>query len=682
MKNRLAGSLSPYLRQHADNPVLWQPWDAEAWAQAVREDKPVLLSVGYAACHWCHVMAHESFEDEETAAVMNANFVCIKTDREERPDIDRVYQAAHYIFARRAGGWPLTMFLTPEGMPFFGGTYFPKTARHGLSSFVSIMEKVAQAWREKREDIEKQNAQVLPMLRALDSHPAAEGAPGNAPVEEAARIYAGMFDMENGGFNGAPKFPHPVEMAFCLLAGGDAAEGARLSLRKIADSGLADHVGGGFYRYAVDERWAIPHFEKMLCDNGLLLALFADAFARFGEDTFARAAEQTAEWILAEMRAPGGGFYASLDADSDGGEGAFYAWDATEIKSLLSPKQWRVFEAHFGMAAGPNFEGKWHLARRQTVAQTAAALQDQEESCEKMLAEALQTLRETRSKRARPALDDKILAAWNGLAISGLARAGRLMNKPGWIAAARDALNFVRQEMFTDGKLCAAWRAGQKSGGAFLDDYAFMLDGALELLRADFDADVLQFAQILAAHVCDDFEDRKDGGFFFTPAGGEKLIRRPKPADDGPIPSGNGVLARVLPLLSYLTGEDRWREAGDRAATALFGTAQKQPAGCPSLLMTLQNFASPPAIVLLSGDKKECERWRAHVEKRHDPRIMALVLPQDSSRLPAPLQKPPQTGGSKAQAHVCFRFSCLPPADSIERLDSILEAPENMTDRA
>ena len=678
-QNRLAESLSPYLRQHADNPVHWLPWDDAALARAAKEDKPILLSVGYAACHWCHVMAHESFADADTAALMNEHFVNIKVDREERPDLDRIYQAAHYVFARRAGGWPLTMFLTADGTPFFGGTYFPKIAGRGLPSFDSILQKVAETWRDKRGDIEEQNARVLHILRSLDSHPVAEDMMTAAPVREAAHLFHGIFCSEHGGFRGAPKFPHPVETAFCMdFAREDnndeLASAVQFTLQKIAAGGLTDHLGGGFFRYCVDERWAIPHFEKMLYDNGLLLALFADAHDIYCAPEFARAAEGIAQWAINEMRAPGGGFYSSLDADSEGGEGAFYAWDDSQIRALLSAAEYAATESHFGLAAGANFDGRHHLARRQTIVQTAAALNIPPAECEKTLSAAIHKLKQARDLRPRPATDDKILAAWNGLMIRGLARAGRVLDRPQWIAAAQESLNFIRREMFANGKLYAAWRDNRRGAYGFLDDYAFMLDAALELLRASFCPDTLNFARELAERLCADFNDESHGGFFFIAADGEKLIRRPKPAEDEAIPAGNGVAARALPLLSQLCGDKRFADSAEKTLSAFYGAMQKRPAGCASLLSALRAYLSPPPIVLLYGDSEICEKWRRELTRDFLQTPVFVLSAADASQLPPSLQKPvPETG---ACGYVCARFSCMPPADKLEKIKLLLHESE------
>jgi hypothetical protein len=663
------------LRQHADNPVHWQPWNNEALVLARNEDKPILLSVGYAACHWCHVMAHESFEDEETAALMNRYFINIKVDREERPDIDRIYQAAHYVFTRRAGGWPLTIFLAPTGEPFFGGTYFPKNSGRGLPSFTEVMQKVSVAWRDRRDDINKQNAQVLPLLRNIDSHPPVDGEMSARPLAAAAAAFSDMFDRDNGGFKGAPKFPHPVELTFCLEEGirtGDefVLSGVRLSLEKIAAGGMCDHLGGGFFRYSVDDCWAIPHFEKMLYDNGLLLALFADGARAFSLPALATAATGVAQWVLREMQHRGGGFYSSLDADSEGGEGTFYAWELTDIEKRLTAAEYAAFSSHFGLAAGANFEGLWHLARRQTVAQTAAALKIASIACDMQIESAMRKLFEARTLRVRPATDDKILAAWNGLLIRGLARAGRLMQRPDWILAASEALAFIHREMMVNGRLRAVWREGQCGDSVFLDDCVFLLDAALELLRAEFSPAVLTFACDMAAELQTHFEDVDVGGFFFTPVDGEILIRRLKPVDDNAIPCGNGVAVRALSILSWLTGEPQWATMGERALLAFYGAMERQPAGCASLLTALRMYLTPPTVVFLTGEAAVCARWRNELENEYNPDLIIFILPLSTDGLPKCLHKPvPEIG---VRAYVCEQFACRLPVDDWDELKTLL----------
>ena len=681
--NRLNQTQSPYLRQHADNPVHWQPWDEQALAQAQREDKPILLSVGYAACHWCHVMEHESFTDKETAAQMNADFVNIKVDREERPDIDRIYQAAHYVFTRANGGWPLTMFLTPTGTPFFGGTYFPKQSRHDLPSFSGILQRVAAAWRDNREAIEQQNAQVLPLLRGLDDHATTTDNIDDTVLTQAMTDFLALFDGDNGGLGDAPKFPHPVELAFCLEAAirtrhTELTAAVRLSLQRIATAGLADHLGGGFFRYCVDAGWGVPHFEKMLYDNGLLLAVFADAGDALPLDDARRAAAHTANWVISEMRDDNGAFYSSLDADTADGEGAFYLWGRDELTALLTTAEYAVVSSHYGLAAAATVEGKWHLAGRQTAAQTAAATALSPDQTDTLLRQAKEKLTTARQQRQRPATDDKILTAWNALMIRGLARAGRRMAREEWTAAAAAAFADIAGRR-ANGRSIAARRQNHVSAAGFLDDVAFLLDAALELLRADFSAAVLNAAQSLAEELLTHFEDRDNGGFFFTADDGERLIRRLKTADDNAIPNGNGIACRALLTLSWLVGERRYHDAAQRALRAFYDGVRRRPTGAASLLAAMQSFLSPPTLVFLSGAKDVCRQWQHELEKEYNPDTLVYCLPSQQDDLPPTLRKPAAT--DKVHAYLCNGFSCLPPTTDLAEIKKTLNTQSGSVPR-
>lgn len=688
-RNRLSGALSPYLRQHSGNPVHWQPWDEQTLAEARNLDKPILLSIGYAACHWCHVMAAESFADQQTAAVMNAHFVNIKVDREERPDLDRIYQAAHYLFARRAGGWPLTMFLTPDGEPFFGGTYYPKEAGRGMPSFVQVMQKVAAAWNERRDAINKQNAQFMPLLKSFDDLPEYDGAITDAPIRQAAAAFAKMTDGENGGFSGAPKFPHPAETGFMLregLFGGDdkLLAAARLTLTKMANGGLFDHIGGGFFRYCVDERWQIPHFEKMLSDNGLLLALYADASMLMPE--MAEVAEGVANWVLTRMTDDaGGGFYASMDADSEGGEGAFYVWQPDEVRAVLTDDEYKVVASAFALAAPPNFEGKhWHLAKCQTPQQTATATGIGAQQCQTLVQSARAKLLAHRNKRNPPAIDDKILTGWNALMILGLARAGRLANNDKWHKAARRAADNIANNLRPGGRLHSARRGEMLGRVAFLDDGAFLLAAVLELLRAEVSAELLTLAEDLAAEVVGRFGDDKGGGFYFQANDDEKLIRRPMPVDDNATPSGNGVLCHALLELSRLGGNRQWHTAAENALRRLYGAVVNRPAGCASMLASLRAYLSPPPLVLLAGDNGECRKWMAEVAKVYMSEVPVYILPSDTSTLPPILQKsaPPDNGnGGGICAHLCDDKGCRPPITTIAGLLAAVQECMNDNNR-
>ena len=694
-ENLLSGALSPYLLQHAKNPVHWREWGPAALAEAKSQNRPVLLSIGYAACHWCHVMARESFANPEIAQVMNDFFVNIKVDREERPDLDRVYQAAHYLLSRRSGGWPLTMCLSPDGVPFFGGTYFPPAPRGGMPAFPDILRRVADAWEKQPEALAQQNREIVEILAQLDNPPHSANAPDDQPIQLAREKFRAAIDRQNGGFGGAPKFPRPAELAFCLREAARASDSdllaqVQFTLDKMATGGIFDHLGGGFCRYAVDETWTIPHFEKMLYDNALLLPLLADFHnlrknnankdipqLKDGEENAVlRAAKMTGDWVLREMRDAGGGLWSSLDADSEGAEGRFYVWADADIRAMLTPEEYAVAGARFGLGAGANFEGAWHLARRQPLEATARILDIPESECAARWESARQKLLAERNKRVRPGTDDKVLAGWNGLMIKGLARAGRTLQIPEWEKAARDAVDFVRREMRTaDGKMAGVWRGGRVGRVAFLDDCAFMLEGALEVLAGDFSAEVLDFATGLGRTIAADFAEAEEGGFYLTPnkwEEGDLLIRRAMPFEDDAVPSANGVAARGLLRLSWLTGEGEFAEAAEECIQRFWGAARERPEVCPTYLLALRDWLSPPPMVLLSGNADECKKWRCELEAEF-PSALFLILPQagsEKAQLPETLQKPAPEKG--ARGFVCSGFSCRPPTERLTDLRALL----------
>ena len=676
MPNRLAQETSPYLQQHADNPVDWHPWGEEALRLAREQDKPILLSVGYSACHWCHVMAHESFEDPEIAAVMNRHFVNIKVDREERPDLDQIYQAAHHMLTQRAGGWPLTMFLAPDQKPFFGGTYFPKTPRYNLPGFGGLLEKIASVYREQAEAIAAQNEELTSLLERSvpDAPPAAlvlDGAPLSGALEELKR----MFDRVHGGLGGAPKFPHPAELGFALSRGvqlddGAAREITLFTLRRMAEGGIFDQLGGGFCRYSVDERWMIPHFEKMLYDNGPLLHLSADAWLVTGEPLFRRVCEETAGWVLREMQSREGGYYSSLDADSEHVEGKFYVWSREEAAELLEEGEYAVASLHYGMTLEPNFEDEhWHLHVAQRLEQVATALGMPLAEVEAVLGRARGKLFEAREKRVRPGRDEKILTSWNALMIHGMAHAGRVLGRQDWIASARRALEFVRATLWVDGRLLATCKDGRAHLDAYLDDHAFLLAALLELMQADFRADDLRFARALADVLLDRFEDQRDGGFFFTGNDHEPLIHRPKPGPDNATPSGNGVAALSLQRLGHLVGESRYIDAAERALRLFFPQMQRHASAFATLCAALAEHLAPPTLVILRGRLEEMAPWQAQLARCYVPSLLALALPAGELGLPEVMDKPLRPG---VNAWVCQGVECLPPIDDPAALERAL----------
>jgi len=675
MPNRLAGETSPYLLQHAGNPVDWHPWDEEALALARRDGKPILLSIGYSACHWCHVMAHESFEDSQVAAAMNANFVNIKVDREERPDLDQIYQTAHALLSRRSGGWPLTMFLTPEGAPFFGGTYFPKEGRHGLPGFLELLPRVAAAYRERGADIAEQGAQLKDALASLE--PAAAGI-GALPASAAGVALAELkrrFDPDHGGFGAAPKFPHATDLEFCLFEHartGDAEALAmvRVTLERMADGGIHDQLGGGFCRYSVDGEWTIPHFEKMLYDNGPLLGLYADLARVTGIPRFAAVAGGIVDWMTREMRARDGAFFSSLDADSEGEEGKFYVWSRDEVRSLLAPEVHAVAAPYYGLDGGPNFEGHaWNLRVSVPLADVAARLALPPAEAAARLATARATLFAARETRVRPGLDDKILTSWNALAIAGLARAARALGEPRWSDFASAAADALRRTAWRDGRLLATRKGERAHLNAYLDDYAFLLFALLELLQTRFRAEDYAWARELADVLLDEFEDPEHGGFFFTSHDHEQLFHRTKPGHDNATPSGNGVAAGALIVLGHLCGAPRYVEAGERAVRLFAPALAQSPGGYASLQAALADLKEPPTSVLLAGDRKACFAWQRSLERRLRPtvrvfNVAGVALPAELAKGAAPAEG--------AVAWVCRGNRCLPPIDDLGELEAEL----------
>ncbi|MEI2742798.1 MAG: thioredoxin domain-containing protein [Candidatus Competibacter sp.] len=684
-RNRLSDETSPYLRQHADNPVAWQPWDEQALEQAQREEKPILLSIGYSACHWCHVMAHESFEDEATAQVMNELFVNIKVDREERPDLDKIYQTAFHLLQRRAGGWPLTMFLTHDDQtPFVGGTYFPKTARYGMPAFVDILRRVSAHYRQHRNELRAQNQALRDALRMEGDAPGSgTGAPlTDAPLRAARQQLLGSFDPVHGGFGGAPKFPHPTHLERLLrhwaasLARGQAdaqaGSAALFTLRQMALGGVYDQLGGGFYRYSVDGEWQIPHFEKMLYDNGPLLALYAQAWRATREPLFRRIAEETGEWAMREMQAPEGGYHATLDADSEGEEGKFYLWSREQVQAVLDADEYAAFAARYGLDQPPNFEQHaWHLRMTDALAKPLPAASEAETAADDRLNAARRKLLERRSQRIWPGRDEKILTAWNGLMIRGMAIAGRHLDRADFVASAERALDFIRSTLWRDGRLLAVHMASQSRLNAYLDDHAFLIDGILELLQCRWREGDLDFALALADVLLDHFEDREAGGFFFTSSDHERLIQRPKAAHDDAVPSGNGVAAQVLLKLGHLTGRTAYLEAAERMLLWAWPLLERMPASCGAVLAGLEDYLEPGQTVVLRGEGAALDAWRARCAAPYAPSRLTLAIPPDAA-LPGLLAER-RAGASPVIAYVCAGWRCLAPIAVLDDLERALE---------
>jgi hypothetical protein len=677
-RNRLADETSPYLLQHAANPVDWYPWGAEATAKAIELDRPILLSIGYSACHWCHVMAHESFEDEATAAVMNRLFVNVKVDREERPDLDKVYQLAHQMLTQRGGGWPLTMFLAPDDLtPFFGGTYFPNRPRYGMPAFSELLERVAAFYREQRDTVRTQNTALRGVFGDLVPPATPEGQSlTREPIRAARRDLEAGFDERFGGFGPAPKFPHPTGIERLLRDWQASSTGcepdlkalfmATLTLKRMAEGGINDQLGGGFCRYAVDPYWIIPHFEKMLYDNGALLALYAQAAVATGDGFFRQVAIETAAWALREMRSPDGGFYAALDADSEGHEGRYYAWQRDEIASLISPDEYRVLERRYGLDREPNFEGAWHL-------HGVAGLEDPSEQA--LLDSGRAKLLAARERRVRPGLDDKILTGWNGLMIRGLAISGRLLGEAGHIDAAIQAVDCLRRNCWRDGGLLAVWKKGAAPLTAYLDDHAFLLDGLLELLQARFRSADLAFACDLAGALLGRFVDRERGGFWFTAQGQDPPLGRPKGFADDATPAGNGVAAQALARLGWLLGETRYLDAAEATLRGGWTSLSRVPQAHTAMLNALEEYLEPVEIVVIRGSGVSAAEWSAALARLYAPRCMVVAIPADAAGLPEALASKRARDGTVA--YLCRGPQCTEPIEDLPRLIRYLRTALN-----
>ncbi len=675
--NRLSQETSPYLRQHAHNPVDWYPWGAEALEKARVERKPILLSVGYSACHWCHVMAHESFEDPDTARLMNERFVNIKVDREERPDIDRIYQIAQQMLTQRSGGWPLTMFLTHDDQrPFFGGTYFPREARFGLPSFRDLLKRVSEYYRQHEQELRSQNEALMSAFSELNPPPPAGDIQlTEAPLRAARALLAKTFDARSGGFGGAPKFPNPKTLERLLRdwhASANAPEPdlhalymATLTLKRMGEGGIYDQLGGGFSRYSVDEYWMIPHFEKMLYDNGALLAVYADAMVATGDTFYGQIASETAAWAIREMQAPEGGYYSSYDADSEGHEGRFYVWDKEAVQQALTPEEYAVFAPRFGLDRPPNFEGHWHLHVFQSIEDIARALGHSEARTTALLDSARNRLRAIRATRVWPGRDDKILTSWNALLIRGMAIAARALNRPELAASATKALDFIRGTLWREGRLLATYKDGHAHLNAYLDDYVYLVDAILELQQVRFRADELAFARDLLEVVLARFND-PDGGFFFTSDDHEALIHRSKSFGDDATPAGNGIAAFVLQRMGHLLGETRYLAVAEQTLKAAWAVIEKYPQAHISLALALEELLHPPEIVILRGALEEIEPWQSELARIYAPRRIVLAIPGDARDLPSSLADKPTRGG--AVAYVCEGNVCSAPLESFSAL--------------
>ena len=678
--NRLIHETSPYLLQHAHNPVDWYPWSEEAFEKAKKENKPILLSIGYSACHWCHVMERESFENEKIAALMNELFVNIKVDREERPDLDEIYMNAVQMLTGR-GGWPMTMFLTPEGKPFYGGTYFPPEDRQGMPGFPRILQGVAQAYRERPADVEKSVAQILETLHHMaESQPSEKDfAPGI--IAESCEKIARAYDSENGGLGQAPKFPNPGVYELFLRYYSESGDERYLTmvaqtLSKMAQGGIYDHVGGGFHRYSVDAKWLVPHFEKMLYDNAQLLRIYSQAYVITGEPLYKTVVEESAGYLLREMHQPEGGFYSTQDADSEGEEGKFFVWTLAEIDALLGAEDGEVFARMYDVTEEGNFEEKNILHPILTVDQASKFFRKEKSEIEALIARTKEKLFTAREKRIKPFRDEKIIAAWNGLLLSGLAEAIKITGASSCLEASRRTVEFIFGRMFRDGYLLHVYKDGQAKLRGYLDDYAFVALGLLDLYEVLLDRSLIDRAMELADIMLREFWDERGGGLFYTGKSHEPLISRAKPVFDASIPSGNAIAAQLLLRLYHLVGAEEYHTRAETILRSYYDAMVSQPFGFAHMLCALDQYLHPAKEIVIVGERSDA-RTTDLIKEIHSlylPNKAVLIFaPGESLEKVSPLMVGKQQIDGRPTAYVCQNFTCSAPVTSWAELKRLLQ---------
>ncbi|MGH7844892.1 MAG: thioredoxin domain-containing protein [Candidatus Binatia bacterium] len=678
--NRLIHETSPYLLQHAHNPVDWYAWGDEAFQKAKSENKPILLSVGYSACHWCHVMERESFEDQKIAALMNELFVSIKVDREERPDIDEVYMNAVQMLTGR-GGWPMTVFLTPEGKPFYGGTYFPPEDRYGVPGFPRVLRAVADAYQQKPQDIERSVEQILGGLNRLGALRPSDRPFARDLLPKAAAQLAQGYDSDHGGFGGAPKFPN-ASVFEVLLRDYRRSKDERVlemvahTLTKMAEGGIYDHLGGGFHRYSVDAKWLVPHFEKMLYDNAQLLRIYVDAFRITGNSLFKGVVEQTVDYLLREMLHGEGGFYSTQDADSEGEEGKFFIWTPAEVAAVIGEEKAEIFARVYDVSDLGNFEGKSILHPILTVEQAARYFSTSVDDIEKLISDAQAKLFQEREKRVKPFRDEKILASWNGLALSGLAAAYEITGTEGYRTAAQQTVEFIFSRMFAGGFLLHSYKDGQARLKGFLDDYAFLIVGLLDFYEATLDRSLLRRAEQLAEIMIREFWDEDGGAFFFAGESSEALITRTKPAFDGSVPSGNSMAALGLLRLYHYAAKEDYLKKAEKTLRVYYDALEQQPFGFAQMLSALDFYLEKPKEIVLVGDRREprMQDLLSKIRLLYLPnQTLQVFAPGDGLKQASPLLEGKGQLNGKPTVYVCHDFTCSLPMTEWDTLKQALE---------
>ncbi len=660
--NRLKKEKSDYLLQHADNPVDWYPWSDEAFLIAEQEDKPIMLSIGYSACHWCHVMAHESFEDDATAEIMNKNFINIKLDKEERPDLDKIYQMSQTIITGKTGGWPLTVFMTPKKFPFFAGTYFPNTERHGLPSFKDILIRVNDFYIDQKRDIELQNIQIKNIFNNLNKSKESKNIINDDLMEKVKNELLASMDKVHGGFGSAPKFPHINNLEFLIKTlkkqDKDVLDAINLTLSRMCCSGIFDHLKGGFFRYSVDELWMIPHFEKMLYDNGPMISILANAFRKTGNKMYLNKLSQTCDWLLAEMQSNDGGYYSTIDADSEGIEGKFYVWSGDDLKNILNKEEIDVFKKMFVVYDRPNFDGKYHLHVTKTnESYYLENIDIANKICKKLL--------HKRDERIRPGTDKKVLVSWNALVIEGMINAYKVTENKDYLISARKSFDFIKNNMWQDGKLYACYH-DKACFNAYLDDYAFLSRACLEILKIEWDNSYFDFLIKTTDVLINDFQDKENGGFYFTSDNHEELIYRPKSYMDESLPSGNSIAIGALMELYELTGLTKYIEAVENAINSAHDSLNRSNSSHSSLLLVAPRTDSSKRLIIIRCEESNLSDNQNLINKLDTLNDNIYFITNNITLKADGLSDKKPEGNFTA--YICQNNICLEPISSIEKL--------------
>ena len=664
--NRLKNEQSEYLLQHADNPVDWYPWSEEAFDKAEKENKPIMLSIGYSACHWCHVMAHESFEDDGTAELMNANFINIKLDKEERPDLDKIYQMSQTIITGKTGGWPLTVFMTPTKFPFFAGTYFPDTERHGLPGFKDILLRVMDFYKNQRDDISKQNIQIKNIFETLNQTKETKNIINEDLLDKVKSELISSIDKVHGGFGSAPKFPHVNNLDFLIKTtekdDKETLELIELTLTRMTCAGIYDHLKGGFFRYSVDELWMIPHFEKMLYDNGPMIDILCNAYKITQSSLYLDKINQTCQWAIEEMQHKEGGFYSTIDADSEHVEGKFYVWTNEELKDILNADELKLFKEIFVVYDKPNFEGKYHLHVTKTNQESYINNKNSADLiCAKLL--------KIRNGRVRPATDKKILVSWNSLLMLGLINAYKITGNNNYYNSAKKCFDFIKNNMWVNNKLYACYH-DKPCFNAYLDDYAFLSKACIEFLKIDWNEKDFSFLESLTDTLLGNFQDKENGGFYYTSDTHEELIYRPKSYMDESLPSGNSIATEVLSELYELTGNNKYIKAVDRSISSAADSINRSKFSHCSLYLATPNIKTSKKLIIIRCELEKMDEYKKNIYALNTMNDNIYFIANNESVTIEGIKDKISQG--RFTAYVCQNNTCSEPIKDYEGLHTLI----------